>query len=96
MVEGDRLPSWVQIFLVNFYDGTVVMFSVPFPVITLFALLFLIVVALFPKKSPQRYPAFSYRLHSPSFCKHAALGIRVSHAQEYSIRPGNTLPSRMA
>lgn len=51
MVEGDRLPSWVQIFLVNFYDGTVVMFSVPFPVITLFALLFLIVVALFPEKN---------------------------------------------
>jgi hypothetical protein len=56
MVEGDRLPSWVQIFLVNFYDGTVVMFSVPFPVITLFALLFLIVVALFPEKIATAVP----------------------------------------
>lgn len=41
----------MQIFLVNFYDGTVVMFSVPFPVITLFALSILIVMALFPEKN---------------------------------------------
>ncbi len=41
----------MQISLVNFYDGTVAMFSVPFPVITLFALLVLIVMALFPEKN---------------------------------------------
>lgn len=44
----------MQIFVVNFYDGTVVMFSVPFPVITLFALLVLIVMALFPEKNRHR------------------------------------------
>jgi len=41
----------MQIYVVNFYDGTVVMFSVPFPVITLFALLILIVMALFTEKN---------------------------------------------
>jgi len=40
----------MQILLINFYSGTEAMFSVPFPVITLVALLILIVTALFSEK----------------------------------------------
>lgn len=40
----------MRISFVNLYDGIAVMFSVPFPVMTLFALLILIIMALFPEK----------------------------------------------
>ncbi|MEL7696447.1 MULTISPECIES: hypothetical protein [Pantoea] len=84
----------MQILLINFYSGTEAMFSVPFPVITLVALLILIVTALFSeKKTPRRHSAFPFRLYSAYLFQHAALAIRISHAQEYSISAGNTAAS---
>ncbi|VDZ88633.1 Uncharacterised protein [Lelliottia amnigena] len=74
------------------------MFSVPFPVITLFALLVLIVMALFPEKN-RHSGTLRFLIACTVLLTLGTLRWEYdsAHAQEYSIRLSNTsAPARMA